>query len=436
MRRKFLSVLICLVLLIPTISLFQPKRAHAFAALARVAVGSVGERVLIGMAEKAGMKLATKSAREKAIQRWNLDAYERWQADEAAGRNAELWDSYAQIIDLSQNEVTPIPNKPGWGKVAVDTLLFLTGADIFFDVYNAFKQGYDSGTPVDMYSNLGDVASMGALSIQTTAGNFRTEVTYSSYTGQYNLWFFNPTYPTGEVPFKSSFPFTPFLKYESGNVVVGAKNVNGQIVYTKNYPVPLASGDPVNYSVPITEQPIIEVPQPLQPLWDNTATPEELAQTEGMPDVVEIEIPLDEVVSDPVQDPYGNPEPWNEPFTLPQSNPNPDPESEPSPESGEDLPKANPDDHANRWKQLVTTKFPFSLPWDLYAILSVLNAEPQKPVLKLDATGRIAGVTVPLKFTQNIDFLDPYMPFLRTFILIGYVLFLIFSTRKLLGGGQ
>jgi hypothetical protein len=102
----------------------------------------------------------------------------------------------------------------------------------------------------------------------------------------------------------------------------------------------------------------------------------------------------------------------------------------------EGAPTKTPEAEANRWKELVTTKFPFSLPWDLYAILSVLNAEPQKPVLKLDATGRIAGVTVPLKFTQNIDFLDPYMPFLRTFILIGYVLFLIFSTRKLLGGGQ
>jgi hypothetical protein len=99
-------------------------------------------------------------------------------------------------------------------------------------------------------------------------------------------------------------------------------------------------------------------------------------------------------------------------------------------------PTRNPDTEANRWKQLVTTKFPFSLPWDLYAILSVLNAPPQKPVLRLDATGYIAGKVIPLKFSQNIDFLDPYMPFLRTFVLIGYVLFLIFSTRKLLGGGQ
>lgn len=78
---------------------------------------------------------------------------------------------------------------------------------------------------------------------------------------------------------------------------------------------------------------------------------------------------------------------------------------------------------------LITTKFPFSLPWDLLAVLTLLNAEPKTPEWKVNA-----GEKIPIKFDISMKFLEPYMGFFRWFIILGFSFSLILMTRKLLGG--
>lgn len=119
--------------------------------------------------------------------------------------------------------------------------------------------------------------------------------------------------------------------------------------------------------------------------------------------------------TDPVTDYTGEPVPENEPA----------PSDPPQPE-----PKPDPDDWSNKMKALVTTKFPFSLPWDIYRVLSLLNADPIRPDIHVNET----FMGMPLKIDVTFEYLDPYMPYFRAFIVIGFCMFLITSTRKLLGG--
>lgn len=80
----------------------------------------------------------------------------------------------------------------------------------------------------------------------------------------------------------------------------------------------------------------------------------------------------------------------------------------------------------------VTTKFPFSLPWDIAHIYSLLTAEPKTPAINID----LQYMNMPFKINIDLSFLDPYMPYFRSFITISFAFFLVINTRKILGGGQ
>ncbi|WP_323480923.1 hypothetical protein [Acinetobacter baumannii] len=82
--------------------------------------------------------------------------------------------------------------------------------------------------------------------------------------------------------------------------------------------------------------------------------------------------------------------------------------------------------------QVITTRFPFSLPWDLYGVLALLAADPQTPVFAVDS----AFMGMDFRFSYSLDFLDPYMPWFRGIIVIGFCIFLIQITRNLLGGAK
>lgn len=151
-------------------------------------------------------------------------------------------------------------------------------------------------------------------------------------------------------------------------------------------------------------------------------------------------------------------EPIVTPITIPNPNPSPSPNPNPSPSpapqpaplppkteapptSGEepdpDSPNRNPDDDGNRFGALVTNKFPFSLPWDIYNMIAAVVAEPERPEVKVDLSGQtFMGISAPIKFSHDFKWMDDYAPFMRTFILIGFTIFLIISTRRLMGGGQ
>lgn len=92
----------------------------------------------------------------------------------------------------------------------------------------------------------------------------------------------------------------------------------------------------------------------------------------------------------------------------------------------------NPDSNnwANKMKGLVTTKFPFSLPWDLYRLLALLNADAVRPEVHVD---KKLG-NMPFKFDVTFEYLDSYMPFFRGFIIISFCIMLVMATRRLMGG--
>lgn len=105
--------------------------------------------------------------------------------------------------------------------------------------------------------------------------------------------------------------------------------------------------------------------------------------------------------------------------------------------TGEKVGTANPGDGGGTGptkplSTLVTTRFPFSLPWDIYRVLGVLNAPAKTPVI--DVNQNFMGM--PFKFKYSFAWLDPYIPWFRSILLIGFVIFLITGTRKLLGGAQ
>lgn len=93
--------------------------------------------------------------------------------------------------------------------------------------------------------------------------------------------------------------------------------------------------------------------------------------------------------------------------------------------SGETKPK---DDWPSKLKVAVTTRFPFSLPWDMAYLIGLFNYVPEVPVF-----------TVPIgraSFTVKLDQLDPYMPYFHFFIIVSFLYGLVMKTRSLLGGGQ
>lgn len=85
-------------------------------------------------------------------------------------------------------------------------------------------------------------------------------------------------------------------------------------------------------------------------------------------------------------------------------------------------------DWPDKLRAAVTTRFPFSIPWDAAYLINIFVAPPQVPVIAVDAG--------PIKFNVTLNQLDPYMPWFRTFLIVAFLWGLALNTRKLLGGGK
>lgn len=82
---------------------------------------------------------------------------------------------------------------------------------------------------------------------------------------------------------------------------------------------------------------------------------------------------------------------------------------------------------------IFTNKFPFSLPWDVYHIFSLLSVPAKTPDFRINTH---FGTDIPVQFSHKMDYLDPYMPFFRTLIFIVVCGGFIYRTRSLLGAGK
>lgn len=115
------------------------------------------------------------------------------------------------------------------------------------------------------------------------------------------------------------------------------------------------------------------------------------------------------------------------PVTPPIENENPNP-----PEGGGDDLERNPNEDGEKFSQLFTNKFPFSLPWDFAYLVNVLLAEPERPHFKLDEK---MG-SIDIKFEHDFAWMDSWIVFFRAFVIIGFIFTLIWGTRSLLGGAK
>lgn len=110
-------------------------------------------------------------------------------------------------------------------------------------------------------------------------------------------------------------------------------------------------------------------------------------------------------------------------------------EKPPSTDNGlppdKDKNKQKLEDESKKLGNLVTTRFPFSLPWDFIAMIKLIYADPMTPKWEVRGTDKI-----PLNFDINLSFLDPYISWFRGFILIGFVISVIFMHGRFMGGSQ
>lgn len=82
----------------------------------------------------------------------------------------------------------------------------------------------------------------------------------------------------------------------------------------------------------------------------------------------------------------------------------------------------------------LSTKFPFSIPFDIYNLFKDFEVSKKRPVVSYSLPEKYFGTN---KMEVDFAFYDDIFPFttiLRYFLLIGFVYFLIIKTRNLIGG--
>lgn len=132
-----------------------------------------------------------------------------------------------------------------------------------------------------------------------------------------------------------------------------------------------------------------------------------------------------------------DPEATPEGFPLPGPGDNKLPPPQPPGETGDEDPpdqdkeREQLEDESKKLGSLVTSRFPFSLPWDFLALVKLLYAEPMAPKWEVKGTDDI-----PLNFTIDLKFLDPYIGWFRGFVMIGFVVSVIFMHGRFMGGSK
>lgn len=294
--------------------------------LARVVGGTVGERVLVGIAEKAGQQYATKTAGKQAIERWNMELYEDLVANHS---NIDLRHAEA-FKNLNSADVIPIPSKPGYGKVLVSAAMFLTGADVMTDVYNATLTAFNEAGMMERIMDYKQSVSSGS-----TLRSYRGATTFIR-NGQWHFGFnvtgafmslaspsvMSPDKPAlvnifnvEDIGYGRMMLYFNYSGFNDKNKVYVGSNTSYVFdsIFAENDWKTIAE------KVSETHLPkIAEVPW-LQPYTETGIVPN------WFPETVEVEIPLTDTDWS-----TETPTPWNEPLLEPVAEPVPDPGDIPS----------------------------------------------------------------------------------------------------------
>jgi len=82
----------------------------------------------------------------------------------------------------------------------------------------------------------------------------------------------------------------------------------------------------------------------------------------------------------------------------------------------------------------MTTKFPFSLPWDLMKQLQIFDVAPKAPEIEINVPNylQMDGLSIPFQFTLDLSMFDKVATMVRWFNVIIWDIALILILRKLL----
>ncbi len=157
------AVVFAVFMLVPLSVSKQNVKALGLDTAVKVVAGSQAERVLIAVGEKAGARIAGRTSQQIAIQRWNLQAY---QAAVDAGQIEKANKLAAFVDEANKAQIIPIPDKPGFGKIVISTVGFLTGLDMVVSTFNAIKDGYNAQK---------------TIAVMDQGGTFQANTVYQSY---------------------------------------------------------------------------------------------------------------------------------------------------------------------------------------------------------------------------------------------------------------
>lgn len=126
-----------------------------------------------------------------------------------------------------------------------------------------------------------------------------------------------------------------------------------------------------------------------------------------------------------------DPAPGRDPVYYPSPDAHPKPEPEPGPgadpEPGTGI---APDPEMSDYKVELTGLFPFCIPFDFVALLKALSAEPEAPRFALPVS--IPAIGYEDTFYIDMSVFDDAAKVMRTFERIGFVVFLMFATSKVI----
>lgn len=227
-------------------------------------------------------------------------------------------------------------------------------------------------------------------------------------------------------------------------------------------PKDYVSGPVINNN-PNTGKPTMAIPTTVI-VQDPTSTPVKsdpsggitITKPDGTP-VTDPDTELDPVTNEPVVQPNpttGEPEIIVQPNTPPQpaTPPKTDPPNTEDPDTGDpntgdpgaETPPTDPDDEDPskvKWDKLktipsfMTTRFPFSLPWDIGRFLDAVFPDVTAISELSYEFPDIGGYDTSFEITVP-EFFDPWMDFARAAFVYGFDISLVYAIYRLFGGAQ
>lgn len=227
-------------------------------------------------------------------------------------------------------------------------------------------------------------------------------------------------------------------------------------------PKDYVSGPVINNN-PNTGKPTMAIPTTVI-VQDPTSTPVKsdpaggitITKPDGTP-VTDPETELEPVTNEPVVQPNPTtgepeiivkpntpPEPATPPKTDPPTTENPDTGDPDTGDPGTETPPTDPDDEDPtkvKWDKLktiptfMTTRFPFSLPWDIGRFLDAVFPDVT-PISELSYEfPDIGGYNTSFDITIP-EYFDPWMDFARAAFIYGFDISLVYAIYRLFGGAQ